>query len=427
MIRGVLALGIVAAIGAGAYYVFAGSSHTDSVPTYKVEKTNFVRRVHAEGNLRAVKSTPIAAPPGSARGPMKLAWLAPDGVTVKAGDVIVRFDPTDPEKQLRDGQADLDSAKARLGSETIKGRAAVADRDTDAKLAADELDEMRKLQAKDPMIFSRNQIIESEIDAKLGDQKQSHAEQAKKIERSRSQSNTAVISVEQAKAQLAISHANQALARMEIKAPHDGVFVLQRNWRGAMPKLGDSLWPGQSVAEIPILDAMEAEIFVLEVEGSGLAEKQPAEVIIEARPDRVYKGKVRLVDKLAQPRQPGSPVQYFAVVISLDATDRTAMKPGQRVQGTVILDQEEALVVPRQAIVVDKDGNNIVYRKTATGFEPVKVELGAATSGLVVVKTGLAAGDDIALRDPTRSLDAGSGSGSEEHSASPSAPRMGPS
>jgi len=426
MIRGLLAVGIVAAIGAGAYYVFAGSSHADSIPTYTVEQSSFVRRVHAEGNLRAVKSTPIAAPPGMARGPMKLAWLAPDGVKVKAGDVIVRFDPTDPEKQLRDGQSDLDSAKAKLGSESIKGRAAVADRDTDAKLAADELDEMRKLQAKDPMIFSRNQIIESEIDEKLGDQKQAHAEQAKKIERSRSQSNTAVISVEEQKAQLAINHANQSLARMEIKAPHDGIFVLQRNWRGALPKLGDSLWPGQPVAEIPILEAMEAEIFVLEVEGSGLAEKQPAEIVIEAQPGRTFAGKVRLVDKLAQPRQPGSPVQYFAVVIELDKTDGAVMKPGQRVQGMVILDQQQALVVPRQAIVVDHDGNNLAYRKTQTGFEPVKVELGAATSGRVVVKTGLAAGDEIALRDPTRSLDGGSGSGSEPHSSAPSAPRMGP-
>ena len=126
MIRSVVALAIVAAIGVGVYFVFAGSSHADSIPTYRVERTSFVRRVHAEGNLRAVKSTPIAAPPGSARGPMKLAWLAPDGVKVKAGEVVVRFDPTDPEKQLRDGQADLQSAKAKLGSETIKGRAAVA-------------------------------------------------------------------------------------------------------------------------------------------------------------------------------------------------------------------------------------------------------------------------------------------------------------
>ena len=83
---------------------------------------------------------------------------------------------------------------------------------------------------------------------------------------------------------------------------------------------GRRMGPGQSVGEIPLLDAMEAEVFVLEVDGSGLAEKQAAEVVIEARPDRGYPGTIRLVDKLAQPRQPGSPVQYFAVVIQLATT-----------------------------------------------------------------------------------------------------------
>lgn len=423
---------VIGVVVAGGWWWFAGAKpHDDRVPTYTVASSTFVRRVRAEGNLRAVKSTPLVAPQGAGGfGPAKIAWLAPDGVKVKAGEVVVRFDPTDPEKQLRDGQADLESAKAKLGSESIKGKQAVADRETDASLAADELAQMKKLQAKDPMIFSRNQIIESEIDQTLGGQKQTHAEQAKSIERSRSQSNTAVIGVEQQKAKLAIQHANEALQRMEIKAPHDGILVLARNWRGALPKLGDALWPGQGVAEIPLLDAMEAEVFVLEVEGSGLAEGQPAEIIVEARPDLSFAGKIRLVDKLAQPRQPGSPVQYFAVVVQLDKTESAVMKPGQRVRATLVLDQESALVVPRQAIV-NREGKNLVYRKTQAGFDPVEVELGAATSGRVVIKKGLAAGDEIALRDPTRSLDGsdgGSGSASShgEGGGGAAQMRMGP-
>src|SRR5262249_17911520 len=221
-------------------------------------------------------------------------------------------------------------------------------------LAADELDKTRKLQAKDEMIFSRNQIIESQIDEKLAGAKQDHATSAEKIERSLSQSNAAVIAVERQKAELAITHAKAALKQMEIVAPHDGILVLQRNWRGALPRLGDSLWPGQPVAEIPLLETMEAEVYVLEVEGSGLAEEQVAERRIEARPDLQFAGKIRLVDKLAQPRQPGSPVQYFAVTIELDKTELAVMKPGQRVRATLVLDQEAAIAVPREA-VIDKD------------------------------------------------------------------------
>lgn len=403
----VVALG---ALGAGAFtLVSLPGARPAALPTYRVARASFVRRVTAEGNLRAVKSTPLVAPRGGGGfGPMKIAWLAPDGVPVTKGQVVVRFDPTEPEKQLRDGQADLASANARLGEEAIKSRAAVDGRATDAALAADELAEQRKLQARDPMIFSRNQIIESEIDEQLGHKKQAHATSAQRIEGARARSNAAVIAVERSKAELAIAHASAALDRMAIVAPHDGILVLQRDWRGALPKLSDSLWPGQAVAEIPLLDAMEAEVFVLEIDGSGLAERQAAALVIEARPERVFPGKIRLVDKLAQPRQPGSPVRYFAVVIELATTDRAVMKPGQRVRAELVLDREDALVVPRQAVVI-RDGKPIVYRRAGDGFAPVAVELGAASAGRVVVKAGLAPGDEIALRDPTRPLD-GSGS-----------------
>jgi HlyD family secretion protein len=412
--RAVIAVVVLVALGVTTARLLRGAGpKRDELATYTVGKASFVRRVVAEGNLRAVKATRLVAPQGSGRmGPLKIAWLAPDGTLVKAKDVVVRFDPSDPEKQLRDGQADLESASAKLHEEAIKSSAAVAGRDTDAVLARDELDQTRKFQSRDQMIFSRNQIIESEIDEQLAGARQAHAEHAKQIERHLSRSNAAVIGVEHRKAELAITHAQAALKSMEIVAPTDGIFVLERNWRGAMPKLGESLWPGQAVAQIPILEAMEASVYVLELDGSGLAENQPAQVVIEARPERVFSGKVRMVDKLAQPRQPGSPVQYFGVVIALDQTDRDVMKPGQRVRATLILDQADALVVPRQA-VIDKEGKNVVYRRAAAGFQPIAVELGAATSGRVVITKGLAAGDVIALRDPTHTLDQlGSGSGS---------------
>jgi len=403
--------------GATAGLLRGAAPARDDVATYTVARTSFVRRVTAEGNLRAVKATRLAAPRGTGRmGPMKIAWLAADGTLVKAGDVVVRFDSTEYDKQLRDGQADLDAATARLSKESVKSSAAVASRDRDAVLARDELDRTRKFRSRDAMIFSRNQIIESEVDEQLAGAKQMHAERAKQIERHLSVSNAAVIAVERKKAELAIAHARAALESMAIVAPSDGIFVLERNWRGAMPKPGDSLWPGQPVAEIPILDAMEASVYVLEVDGSGLAENQPAEVVIEAHPERVFPGKIRIVDKLAQPRQQGSPVQYFGVVIELAATERDAMKPGQRVRATLVLDQQDALVVPRQAII-ERDGKPVVYRlsrRAAGGFEPVPVELGPATSGRVVIAKGLAAGDVIALRDPTHPAGPGSGSGSAE-------------
>jgi multidrug resistance efflux pump len=191
---------------------------------------------------------------------------------------------------------------------------------------------------------------------------------------------------------------------MEIRAPNDGILVLRRDDRGELPKLGIQLSANNPVADIPVPGQMEAELFVLEVDGTGLEVGQPVDVVVTSRPELPFHGTIRLVDKLAKPRHAWVPVQYVSVVVALDRTDRDVMKPGQRVRATLVQDRQDALVVPRQA-VFEHEGASIVYRRGAHGFAPTPVELGPATSGRVVVTRGLAEGDVIALRDPTRSPD----------------------
>lgn len=430
MLKGLLALLVVGGVAAGAYaFVVRGRAHDPNadVPTYTVKAEHFVRQVDAEGDLRAVKSTPIMVPQPQTDDweRVKLAWFAPDGSHVKAGDVVVRFDPTALEKQLQEGQADLASATAKLGSEQIAGKVAVAQRDDTAALADKELEQTRKFQSKDQDIYSRNQIIESAIDEKLATDKKDNAEKTKTIERSLSRSKADLIAVEAKKAQTAIKNAKNGLAGMEVKAPHDGLFIVERDRKGEALRIGDDVWPGQPVAQLPLVDDLEAEVYVLEVDASGLNTGLAATLAIAAHPEVAYQGTVRLVEKLAKPILYKVPVQYFQVIVKLDKTDKDVMKPGQRVVGKLVIDQTDALVVPRQAIVM-RDGKAIAYKRGVDrdgklAFEAVPVELGASTAGRVVVKSGLAAGDVIAMRDPTHTADEAmtGGSGSSAAPAKP--------
>ncbi len=423
--RAIVALALALAAGGAAAVELRGdhAAAVDDVPTVVVARVPFERRIGADGTLRAVEATSITVPQTSEDGgALKIVWIATDGTAVKKGDPVVRFDASVRESALRDGRVDLDSAKSRLNEENVKSAALVGGRDDDAQLAAAELDAQQHFQPRDPELYARKDIIESQVDGELAAAKQAHATQVKTIERRLSNAKAGVISVEEQKARLAIDHAVKDLDGMVVRAPHDGIFVLEQR-RDGPAKIGDQLWPGQRFAELPELDKMEAELFVLEVDASGLAVAQPAQITIEAHPDVGYAGKVRLVDKLAKERIAGVPVRYFTVVVAIDKSD-PAMKPGQRVHAALVLDHEDALVVPREAIV-EVAGKPYVYRRAAHreadeaqrggrdgGFERVAVELGAASAGRIVVKTGLAAGDVLALRDPTRASEDGAGSGS---------------
>jgi HlyD family secretion protein len=400
-----IVLGLAAALAAavaGRASFGRGLAPGPAVPTYEVHRVAFVRRVTADGNLRAVKADPVVAPPLN-EGPLKLAWMAPDGSAVKKGDVVVRFDPTDLEKRLKDGESDRATAEARIEKERTESGALLRDRDRTVKLSDAELDKTRKFQSKDTLIFSRNEIIESQVDEQLSSDRKAHAERAQTIESSLSKSKVDLLALQQRKAEIAIAQANKGLSGMEVTAAHDGIIVFEPDWSGNLPKVGDTVWAGQRLGSLPLLEEMEVEAFVLEADAGGLAAGLPATVVLEADPGTVYEAKIREVDSLAKPRIRDVPINYFSVTLSLARTDKSKMKPGQRVRAMLLLDKQEALAVPRQA-VFEKEGRHVVYLEGGLvgGLEERGVTLGASSPGLVVVETGLKDGDRIALRDPTR-------------------------
>jgi HlyD family secretion protein len=406
MIRRALALALVAAGCSPPVEPLA------EVPTLEVTRSEaFVRRVTAEGYMRAIEATPLTAPEDSQR-PMKVAWVAVDGSHVRAGDVVVRFDATEMQRELENSQDDVTSAQRQIERERTLGSSTARRRDRTAALAGVELEMARSLQTDDERILSRNEIIETRVDAGLAQAKADHAREVKQVEGAVSRSQRDVHDIARRGARSAVDRAEQGLARLEITAPQDGLLVLERDWKGNPLRVGDTIWPSQKVAEIPRVSAMEAELYVLEADAGDLVAGLPAELVIEAHPERVYEAKLARVDTLAKPRHQEVPVQYFAVTLALPQTDEATMKVGQRVRATIILEQGDALVVPRQA-VFERDGRLFVHRRDGAQFEEVEVKLGSSSAGRVVITEGLQEGDRIALRDPAAADPAAPGAGAE--------------
>jgi RND family efflux transporter MFP subunit len=373
------------------------------VPVVTVRRGPFVRRVVAEGNLTPVKATPITVPL-EAQEALKISWIVPDGSRVKAGETVVRFDPTDMRKNLEDGEADEATARSKVEGKRAESVGAVRNLDRDAGIAERELDYARRFQSKDPEIFSRAEIIQSEIDEGLASERRDHARDLKGMQEKLTKADLDLLEIDRRKARLKIDLASKGLEALEVRAPHDGILAYER--RGdEVAKVGDQVWPGMALAEIPRLDAMDAEVHVLEADAGGLAVGKPAAVVLEARPGEVHEAKVKSVAALAKPRAGRSPVQYFHVVLELDRTDPAVMKPGQRVVATLVLEEiADAITVPRAALE-ERDGKKVVYRRNTFGFEPVEVTVGSMAPGRVVIASGLGEGDVVALRDPSAPAD----------------------
>ncbi|HYI13180.1 MAG TPA: HlyD family efflux transporter periplasmic adaptor subunit [Thermoanaerobaculia bacterium] len=378
----------------------ACSKPSDDVATFKVEPITFTRRVTAEGTLKPVKATPVTVPQ-NATAPMKLSWLAEDGTLLRKGEIIARFDETEFENLLLYGREDRATASNKLTKTNADASATRKNLGRDARLAQGELESAKRFKFDDAEIFSRYARIEAEVDQDLAGNRKRHAEEVLNIRDNLANIERDLLSIEDRRAGLKIKEAEEGLQALQVIAPHDGILVLTRNWRGDIARIGDTMWRGQPIGEIPELTSMQAEVFVLEADAAGLAVDQKATLHIEADARAQFKGKVKNVDKVARPRIPRQPVQYFGVTVELDRTDAKLMKPGARVRALLeVENQVNAFAIPRQALF-EKEGKKLVYRKKGDGFEPVPVTIGSSSAGRVVVTKGLKKGDEIAIEDPT--------------------------
>lgn len=396
-----LAVVIVAVVNRETIRRFLALGADERVPVYVVAQREFVHQVSAHGNLRAAQSLAVGVP-ADVPAPLKIAWTCTDAIRVAKGDVLVRFEPTQFEQRLLDGQSQRATAVTKAARERVLTKLAERKRERSATLSGLELSKARNFRAIDSEIFSRNQILESGIDEQLFEARLQHADQMQRIEASLSRNKLEQIAVERRQAEQAVARARKGLASLELAAPADGIVILERDWQGNVLKVGDAVWAGATVARLPILTEMEAEVFVLEADAGGLAVGKPAAIVLEAYPGQTYAGKISRVATLAQSPRSGVPTQYFAVVIKLDKTDTPRMKPGGRVNAILVLDRQMALSVPRHA-VFDVDGHRVVYKLTGSRFEAVPVKLGATTPGRVVITEGLKSGDTIALSEPSSS------------------------
>jgi HlyD family secretion protein len=398
--RPVLGAGFVVVVVALLGVRLVRSIEPEAVATFEVRPGRFVREVEATGTLKAVQATPVIVPLESGRA-QKVAFLARDGAYLKKGDTVVEFDPYDAQKEEADGEADLTAARAKIEKAKAEGskneRALGLDRD----VAKEQLDRAETFRLTDAELYSRHEIIESQLDRDLFAARADVAGRKLDASGRLSSAERQLGEIDASKARLKVAIAEKGLRSLRIEAPHDGLLVLQRNWRGEVPFVGDTFWPGQKIAELPDLSQLEARVFVLEADGAGLKAGLRARVAIEGRPGEEHEATVSKVEPLAKTRDYQSPVKYFEATLSLARTEPSFMKPGQKVRAVVRLDEADGvLAIPRGA-VFEKDGKRVVYRREGGAFVPVEITIGRQSISRVVLGSGLAAGDVIALRDPT--------------------------
>jgi multidrug efflux pump subunit AcrA (membrane-fusion protein) len=359
------------------------------------------------GQLQAVKATPISVPP-TLRGRQTLAWMTPENTYVKKGEIVARLDANWYNQQLQTeefkiSKLNLDIEKKQKELEKEKN-----DLQGELNITAIEKNMADIYGAKDETLYSQNKIIEDAIDLEYLTTKSGHYEQKKTKLEEKARAELQLLQLKKRTHQVKAQQYQEALTSLDIKAPHDGLFIYARNWRGEEPRIGSNVWRGMKLGKLPDLTSLEAKLYILESEAGGLKENLPASIVLDASPSVVYTGKVTTIDKIAKPIGIGrdeekSPLKYFEIKVTLDKTDLEVMKPGNQVKGHIFVQkQENVIAVPNQALFFD-NGNAFVQVKHSSGTEKRPVEIGARSLTRTIITKGLEQGEKILLASPGKS------------------------
>jgi len=375
---------------------------TPTVPTYEVKRGEFLDSLQFRGEVKALKSVTISAP--AEAGDLQIIKVSPEGTVVKPGDSVVEFDKTKTEQDLAQYKSTLKSAEA--GIEQARAQARLSEEeDKTAVLKARYDVEAAKLEASKQEIVSK--IEGEEANLKLADAEQKLREAETKQKSDQTLNKATIESTEQAskKAAFDVARAERSLTLMTLHATSAGTISLLQHWTGSSDapwRPGDRTWPGAPIAILPDATTLRISSRVDETERGRLAPNQSVTVQLNSIPDRQFTGHVSQIGAIASMDfSSGWPItRNFTLEIVLDQTD-ARFKPGISGQVTVIVDRvPNAITIPAQAMF-QKSGQNVAYVWRGTEFEERNIEVARKSGDRIMVASGVDAGEQVALRDPS--------------------------
>lgn len=354
---------------------------------------HLVRRVLLTGELAAAKAERLTVPENPTW-QTQIRWMAEDGSAVHKGDRLIDLDNSSVVGDL----AEKKLAAERSAIKLEQRRAELASQREDKALAVESAKiELKKaeIQVEVPAeLLSRYDMEKRRL---ARDQAKTALKKAKAdlaaFDRG-AEADLAVLKIALAAARREIAIAEKGLKAFTLTAPSDGVFlVAQHPWEGRKLQVGDTVWVGMALGEIPDLESLGVAAQLPDVDDGAIAPGDQGTCTLDTYPDLTTPCTVRRVGAIAEEPDPKSVRRVFQVWLSLTRVDRKRMRPGMSVK--VEIDHRssrEELLAPRGALDFDSAQP---YARLADGRR-VKVELGPCSALNCVVRSGLEANEGLA-------------------------------
>lgn len=360
------------------------------------------------GKLEALESSNIVA-----KAPGKVAFVHVDiGDYVKAGQVLVTEDNKDLADRVSQAEAAVAQAEAGVsGAQAGLKQAEAGIKQSEAGVLAAEagLATAEANFAVAKANYQRGQellaggaipqaVFEGEYDLKYKQAKEQVEKGAPaqldlaraQLSQAKTRYNQAQASLAQAQAGLKQAKASLALARSAyndsfIKAPFSGVVTA----RNVNP--GEMASPNLPIISIVNLDKVVVKAFVGEEHINEIKKGEQVKVKIKAISSQSFTGLITNIAPAAD-----LVTKAFPVKIQID-NPKHLLKPGMFAEVELNQEQEESLLVPREAVVKDKQNKDVVWVVKKGVAKQRQVITGKSDNNSIIITSGLIEGEEIVI------------------------------
>jgi HlyD family secretion protein len=392
-------------IGVGAVLLAAAivaiSIHQAGKNTVTVQ-TSFIGRedldsiVTASGDISALNYTNVL---GQGAG-LITDILVKEGDHVKKGQMLVKVDAIQPRADVDAGEAGIQAAEAGVDAAAANDSSAQAD--VQQYVAAYEkarLDESRGQQ-----LFQQGLIAKQDFDTTQS----AYDTAVANVASAKARALQAHAQLEQSKASLrqaqdTQAHTRDVLNKTTYLAPIDGVvtYIAVRVGEGVVPGIQNST--GSFLMTISDMSVVTSEVMVDETDIINVRPGQPAQVTIDAIPDKIFPGHVTQVGTQAVLRTSGltstqsttsnQEAKDFKVVVTLDNPPE-GLRPGLSATAKITTAQKQnILTIPIQALAI-RTQKDLEDAEKQSGASPEEVALAASAPP--------ADGGDPSITDPEK-------------------------
>ena len=299
----------------------------------KADRTSDGTTIIETGELTAINSVSFVIPRYGRRwGEMKIIGLLNHGSIVNKGDSVVQLDPADINKYILDRESSLETQLAALeklyieqenrrqeNESRIKNELASFDlkkiEQEATRFESDRAQQIKKLEFEQATINLEKEKRILELNEKIN------------------QKNLRIQEIRVEQIEKDIEDAKALIPTLTLHTPVSGVFQIEIDRRGGnrnIFKIGDNIYAGNNLANVPELEFMKVYTQVNETDFLKLSLEQKVAVRLDALPKVVFDGEVTYIGKLCREKEANSRQKVFDVEVEILKSDER-LKPGMTV------------------------------------------------------------------------------------------------